>query len=440
MAADKIISGIGKNVSALSKVIFSRKKNDEAIKPAKASIPDESTYSTGLYFRFTSSEISGLQPIIDYFEVQRQDSGLMQALKNISMANSERYFYEGCKNLIFGFRKKAIEFFYKSLEKSPQMSDAYFMIGVLEKGAEKKLTSKECFQKALILNVNLGKTIKKVLPTFRLVLPITNHLAFAFYADFIGVNILQALTARISGKDEGLKFLRQALDLMPGHSTVIFFYALFLYEKGKREKAAAILKTVMPGSSAFELNYLLLGKILYDAGDYTVAAEVLKKGQSSEFLDPQLKVDYEGLLSDCDIMQKGRFAPLRQLDLFKRLGIVPSSSSKKSDDNVSKKTLKQDLSVSDESKERRLFDKKSEKFYPICGKVIIGSSSDADVLLEDELVSDIHAVITSETGRLYIEDFSSDTGTFINNYKITAKMPINRGDTISLGNTDFIIK
>ncbi len=451
MSADKILEGISKGISGLSSSIFPSKKIDEILKgPKTPSV--ELNYGTGLYLRHHSGDFSGITPYIDFFEPQSPNVSFLGKIKNLSLAPADRLFYDGCRNLVFGRKQKAVDFFHKAVEKDPQLADAYFMLGVFERGADKNHSPRENLSKALLLHNNLGKTLKNALPTFRLIIPVTRHMSFALYADLLGVNLMLAIASRTSVSDEPIKIMQQILDLVPGQSTLLFFYSLFLYERGRREKIISSLRGILPDSSAFELNYLVLAKVLSETGDYNVAIELLKRVLSTETLDPQLSHDYNKLLSFCETVAKGQAAAPCELDLFTRLGIMspdPASVSSKlgSSLRTRRKTNPSADGGSDSmrppSKNTRiyLYCKENSTRYPLSDGIVIGSGVDSAVNLNwDDSVAAQHAVITMEGGIFYIENLSSEHGTFVNKFKITRKVPINRGDVIGIGSTSFLLR
>ena len=65
-------------------------------------------------------------------------------------------------------------------------------------------------------------------------------------------------------------------------------------------------------------------------------------------------------------------------------------------------------------------------------EIVIGRSSDLDMVLVEDMVSRRHARITSFNGELAIEDFASTNGTFVNGERIT-KTRLKEGDRILVG-------
>jgi pSer/pThr/pTyr-binding forkhead associated (FHA) protein/ABC-type multidrug transport system ATPase subunit len=65
--------------------------------------------------------------------------------------------------------------------------------------------------------------------------------------------------------------------------------------------------------------------------------------------------------------------------------------------------------------------------------MVIGRMAPADIILDNKVVSRQHARITLEGGQYSLEDLNSRNGTFVNGEPIKAKVPIQSGDRIYLG-------
>lgn len=65
-------------------------------------------------------------------------------------------------------------------------------------------------------------------------------------------------------------------------------------------------------------------------------------------------------------------------------------------------------------------------------EVVIGRSSELDMVLVEDMVSRRHARITTYGGEIFIEDFGSTNGSFVNGEKIT-KSRLKEGDRILVG-------
>jgi pSer/pThr/pTyr-binding forkhead associated (FHA) protein len=66
-------------------------------------------------------------------------------------------------------------------------------------------------------------------------------------------------------------------------------------------------------------------------------------------------------------------------------------------------------------------------------EIIIGRSSDLDMVLVEDMVSRRHAKISSTEAEVYIQDMGSTNGTFVNGEKIAGRAQLHEGDRILVG-------
>src|ERR1700761_4860129 len=66
-------------------------------------------------------------------------------------------------------------------------------------------------------------------------------------------------------------------------------------------------------------------------------------------------------------------------------------------------------------------------------EIIIGRSSDLDMVLVEDMVSRRHAKISSTDTEVYIQDVGSTNGTFVNGEKIAGRALLHEGDRILVG-------
>ncbi|NMB59347.1 MAG: FHA domain-containing protein [Chloroflexi bacterium] len=82
----------------------------------------------------------------------------------------------------------------------------------------------------------------------------------------------------------------------------------------------------------------------------------------------------------------------------------------------------------------------SEKnLIPVGLSMRIGSDPGADIVIRDKDVSDCHAIIGTFPDCLLIRDEESQSGTFVNDEKITRVTALVSGDQIRIGKTKFIV-
>lgn len=66
-------------------------------------------------------------------------------------------------------------------------------------------------------------------------------------------------------------------------------------------------------------------------------------------------------------------------------------------------------------------------------EIVIGRSSDLDMVLVEDMVSRRHAKISSSDADVYIQDLGSTNGTFVNGEKIAGRSRLSEGDRILVG-------
>ncbi|HET9076897.1 MAG TPA: FHA domain-containing protein [Acidimicrobiales bacterium] len=79
--------------------------------------------------------------------------------------------------------------------------------------------------------------------------------------------------------------------------------------------------------------------------------------------------------------------------------------------------------------------------FALPDEVTVGRAGGCAVLLpEDTFVSQLHARVFRRDGSLYVEDLGSTNGTFLNGRKVTAPVPIRKGDKVQFGRTTLEVR
>jgi hypothetical protein len=76
------------------------------------------------------------------------------------------------------------------------------------------------------------------------------------------------------------------------------------------------------------------------------------------------------------------------------------------------------------------------RVFPLAAEMTMGRAGGCQVAIpEDTFASQIHARIFSRDGQTWVEDLGSTNGTFVNRSRVTAAVPVQRGDQVQIGNT-----
>jgi hypothetical protein len=73
--------------------------------------------------------------------------------------------------------------------------------------------------------------------------------------------------------------------------------------------------------------------------------------------------------------------------------------------------------------------------YSLRPVLSIGRATTSSIVLDDEFVSNEHALITRKNGSWWLEDLSSRNGTLLNDLPLTTNTVVASGDTITIGQT-----
>src|ERR1700755_1021337 len=70
-------------------------------------------------------------------------------------------------------------------------------------------------------------------------------------------------------------------------------------------------------------------------------------------------------------------------------------------------------------------------------RAVIGRSADCEVPLDVPAVSRRHAAILRERGHYFVEDLQSRNGTFLNDNRLTERVPLGEGDRLVICDQEF---
>ncbi|MGH2812043.1 MAG: FHA domain-containing protein [Actinomycetota bacterium] len=75
--------------------------------------------------------------------------------------------------------------------------------------------------------------------------------------------------------------------------------------------------------------------------------------------------------------------------------------------------------------------------YELDDELIIGRADKCQVILSDPYASQVHARVFRRDEGVFIEDMGSTNGTYLNRKKVSAPLPVSRGDRARIGKTEM---
>ena len=81
---------------------------------------------------------------------------------------------------------------------------------------------------------------------------------------------------------------------------------------------------------------------------------------------------------------------------------------------------------------------KIKEVYSLAEDITIGRSNKSTIMIKDPYISKNHLSIVKDEGEYFLEDLNSANGTFVNGDRIMDVVRLNNGDTIRLGQVEFI--
>jgi FHA domain len=75
--------------------------------------------------------------------------------------------------------------------------------------------------------------------------------------------------------------------------------------------------------------------------------------------------------------------------------------------------------------------------FDVADGAMFGRSDGADIRVDDQFASSSHARIFNRGGAMYIEDMGSTNGTYLNGHKLQTAEPLDRGDAIRIGDSEY---
>jgi hypothetical protein len=83
---------------------------------------------------------------------------------------------------------------------------------------------------------------------------------------------------------------------------------------------------------------------------------------------------------------------------------------------------------------------KDPRIVEIRRTMVVGRSPEADVTLDDEFASGLHARFAVVEGTPYVEDLGSRNGTLLNRRPVLERAALALGDVVRIGHTDIEVR
>jgi pSer/pThr/pTyr-binding forkhead associated (FHA) protein len=73
--------------------------------------------------------------------------------------------------------------------------------------------------------------------------------------------------------------------------------------------------------------------------------------------------------------------------------------------------------------------------FTVEDSVVLGRSSEADIVIQDPYASEFHLRLNAREGRLVLSDLGSTNGTYVNGRRVSTPVDLRRGDAVQIGKT-----
>lgn len=444
---------------------------DEVTKVIKKGDDDDHGGETGLYYVSGHPTMSA-RPRLVFLEPQAAARFNINFLKGLTMSSGERAFIDALRHILCGQHLDALRRLTDATSSARDskvgLTDAFFTLGALHLHRGQFREAITALKTGLLAQQGLGKSLVRYLPSFHVAIPLTPTSHFCLFPDLVGLNILLASALFQDGEvANALETLEQLLGLMPGEPNATFFANLYRCELGRYRDVFSSLSNMLADSNLQMASMNLLGLACHALDDSMTAREVFRKALERDGIDPVLRCDlrhslaaalesegwtedarkelqaihaeypdYSPLFERFSIQTEGHPAsalrpqPLRTED---QPAINPTPESP----GVSSGTL----ALAEGTGPLSLISADGSKQIALERPVITIGREEGDIVLgADTAASRLHAQLTMEDGRVFVEDLGSTNGTWVNQHRVGRKVELHRGDWLQVGETSFQLR
>ncbi len=426
---------------------------------------------TGLYF-VSGHPAMTARPRIAFLEPQLAQRFNINFLKGLTMSSSERAFIDALRHVLSHQHEEALrklaEATGSSRDAKVGLTDAFFTLGALRVHRGEYRDAVAALKTGLLAQQGLGKTLVRYLPSFHVAVPLTPTSHFCLFPDLVGLNILLSCALFQEGETaNALDTLEQLLGLMPGEPNAVFFANLYRCALGKHRDVFSSLQKLLPDSNLQIACMVMLGQACHALDDPMTAREIFRKALEKEGTDPVLRCDLRYALAAALEVEGWTEEARKELQtihsefpdyrpLFERFSMpveTPARAPKPSDERKPEPTSSLEKAedvpalpaprpireestgpltlVSSDGKKEIVLDK------PI---LTIGREEGDVVLGGDTAASRLHAQVSVENGRVFVEDLGSTNGTWVNQHRVGRRVELHRGDWLQVGETSFQLR
>lgn len=426
---------------------------------------------TGLYF-VSGHPAMTARPRIAFLEPQLAQRFNINFLKGLTISSSERAFIDALRHVLSHQHEEALrklaEATGSSRDAKVGLTDAFFTLGALRVHRGEYRDAVSALKTGLLAQQGLGKTLVRYLPSFHVAVPLTPTSHFCLFPDLVGLNILLSCALFQEGETaNALDTLEQLLGLMPGEPNAVFFANLYRCALGKHRDVFSSLQKLLPDSNLQIACMVMLGQACHALDDPMTAREIFRKALEKEGTDPVLRCDLRHALAAALEVEGWTEEARKELQaihsefpdyrpLFERFSMpveTPARAPKPSDERKPEPTsslekpeevpaLPSPRPIREESTGPLTLVSSDGKKEIVLDKPIltIGREEGDVVLGGDTAASRLHAQVSVENGRVFVEDLGSTNGTWVNQHRVGRRVELHRGDWLQIGETSFQLR
>lgn len=431
---------------------------------------------SGLYF-VSGHPVMSARPRIAFLEPQLAQRFNIHFLKGLTMSGSERAFVESLRSVVSHRHDEALlrlsEATGSSRDAKVGLTDAFFTLGALRVHRGEYREAVTALKTGLLAQQGLGKTLVRYLPSFHVAIPLTPTSHFCLFPDLVGLNLLLASALFQEGEvANALDTLEQLLGLMPGEPHTIFFANLFRSALGKHRDVFTSLQKILPDSNLQIACMTLLGQACHNLDDPMTAREVFRKALERDGTDPVLRCDLRHALAEALEVEGWTEDARKELQqiheefpdfrpMLERFSVVAGG-------NVKRQPAPRPVNEAPKPQEQPTESPSAEAAMPptparplkeeFTGPLkLVTSDGKKEILLEQDVItigreegdivlggdtsaSRLHAQVSLEDGRVFVEDLGSTNGTWVNQHRVGRRVELHRGDWLQVGETSFQLR